>query len=77
MAKGKDPEVDKMSYEEAFAELGALVESLETHDHPLDETMQLFERGQALARHCTQLLEKADLKVKQLIGDSIQDLGEN
>jgi len=74
MAKSKDPAVDELGYEEAFAELSALVESLESQVHPLDETLRLFERGQALARHCTQLLEKAELKVKQLTGDFQQDI---
>ncbi len=40
----------------------------------LDEAMALFERGQALSRHCVDLLEKAELRVKQLTGDTLEDL---
>ena len=31
------------------------------------------ERGQALIKHCSDLLEKAELKVKQLTGDGLSE----
>ncbi|TAK13375.1 MAG: exodeoxyribonuclease VII small subunit [Anaerolineae bacterium] len=67
MAKAKP--VEDLSYEEAFADLEAVVAALESADHPLEESLALFERGQALARRCAELLEKAELKVEQLTGD--------
>jgi len=67
MAKQKD--VDDLTYEEAYDELEALVAALEGENRPLDESMQLYERGQALAKRCAQLLESAELRVKQLTGD--------
>ena len=67
-------DVDKLTYEEAFSELTALVEALESDEHPLDETMILFERGQALSRRCTTLLDSAELKVQQLSDDKLVDL---
>jgi exodeoxyribonuclease VII small subunit len=62
-----------MTYEKAFAELEAIVEALEADKHTLDETMRLYERGQILARHCSQLLEQAELKVMQLSGEELID----
>ncbi|MBI3160531.1 MAG: exodeoxyribonuclease VII small subunit [Chloroflexi bacterium] len=67
MAKAKP--VEELTYEEAFADLEAVVAALESADHPLEESLALFERGQALARRCAELLEKAELKVQQLTGD--------
>lgn len=67
MAKAKP--VEELSYEEAFTDLEAVVAALESADHPLEESLALFERGQALARRCAELLEKAELKVQQLTGD--------
>ena len=67
-AKGK---IDEMSYEKAFAELESIVARLEEEQQPLDETLALYERGQELAKHCATLLEKAELKVKQLSGEEI------
>ena len=41
----------------------------------VDESLALFERGQARAAQCARLLEAAELKVKQLAPDgSLEDL---
>ncbi len=68
------PPVKELSYEQALAELETIVASLESGTLQLEETMSLYERGQALTRHCVELLDKAELRVKQLSGDSIVDL---
>ncbi len=64
--------IDEMTYEETFAELQAVVAALEGEGRPLDESIMYYERGQALARHCASLLEKAELKVRQLNGEVLQ-----
>jgi exodeoxyribonuclease VII small subunit len=38
--------------------------------------MKLYERGQALVKRCAVILDKAELKVKQLTGDTLADLEE-
>ncbi len=65
--------VEEMSFEEAFGELNALVQALEEEGRPLDEAIALYERGQTLARHCASMLEKAELKVRQLNGEVFED----
>ena len=72
--KTAPPPVTELSYEQALAELEAIVASLESGTLQLEETMSLYERGQALTRHCVELLDKAELRVKQLSGDSMVDL---
>ena len=72
--KPTQPAVDDLSYEQALAELESIVTSLEANKLPLEESMALFERGQSLAKHCVELLDKAELRVKQLSGDSLVDL---
>ena len=67
-------DADKLSYEDAFSELSALVEALEFDEHPLEETMNLFERGQALSQRCATLLDLAELKIQQLSGEKLVDL---
>ena len=62
-------EIAEMSFEEAFAELEATVTRLEQGDLSLDESIALFERGQALAAHCDVQLDTAELKVRQLLPD--------
>lgn len=63
--------VEELSYEEALAELEEIVSSLEGEQNRLDEAIKLFERGQALASRCGVLLESAELKVKQVVGDVV------
>lgn len=67
MSKAKAPE--KLNYEQAFEELEALVERLESGELALEESLALFERGQALAARCSELLEQAELKLRQLVPD--------
>ncbi len=65
--------VEDFTYEQAFAELENIVTSLESDERTLDQALALFERGQALARHCAELLDKAELKVQQLSGEELID----
>jgi exodeoxyribonuclease VII small subunit len=65
--------VEQMTYEQAFSELDSIVTNLESDDRTLEETLALFERGQALARHCAKLLEGAQLKVQELIDGDLVD----
>jgi exodeoxyribonuclease VII small subunit len=66
MAKNKAKQPEEMKYEEAFQELKELVEKLESNELELEEGLELFERGQALAKRCGDLLEEADLKIKEI-----------
>jgi exodeoxyribonuclease VII small subunit len=78
MAKSSSPKpVDELTYESAFAELQDIVATLEGEPASLDQAMTLFERGQALARRCAQLLDEAELKVKRLSGGELADLEED
>ncbi len=71
MSKLSAKDAQKLTYEEAFAELEAVVAALEGEQRPLDESIALYERGQALSKHCAVLLEKAELKVRQLNGSEL------
>lgn len=64
-----EKDLDALPFETAFAELEGLVAQLEAGDLPLEDALALFERGQALAARCGQLLDHAELKVKQLTAD--------
>ncbi len=62
----KETPVEELTYEQAFEEMDKLVAALESGDLPLEESLALFERGQALAQRCMALLDQAELKVQQL-----------
>ncbi len=69
--KKSERPAEELSYEEALTELEGIVESLEEEQNPLEDSMKLFERGQALAVRCSSLLEAAQLKVQKLVGDTV------
>jgi exodeoxyribonuclease VII small subunit len=68
--------VEELSYEEALSELESIVVALEDGQSQLEESIRLFERGQALAARCGVLLEAAELKVKQVTGEDLTDFEE-
>jgi exodeoxyribonuclease VII small subunit len=58
--------LEEMSYEKAFSELEQIVNRLENETQNLEDSLTLYERGQALAKFCAVLLEKAELRMEQL-----------
>ena len=76
MSKTLSPKpVEELTYEEAFAELETIVDALEgdASQNPLEDAMSLFERGQALVKRCSELLDGAELKVRQLSGEELSE----
>ena len=74
MPKSSAPKsIEELTYEAAFAELEGIVSALENEQRPLEESMALFERGQLLVKRCAELLDGAELKVKQLSGNDLTD----
>jgi len=69
MAKAAKQEINQLSYEEAFAELEEIVARLESDSSSLEESLALFERGQALSKHCGSMLDQAELRVRVLAND--------
>lgn len=63
-------EIEELSYEEAFQQLESLVARLETGELSLEQSVALYELGQRLSAHCQDLLEKAELKIRQVDGDA-------
>ncbi|MBA4337595.1 MAG: exodeoxyribonuclease VII small subunit [Hyphomonas sp.] len=70
MAETKIKPVDKMTFEEALAELEGIVRQLETGDVELEKSIAIYERGAALKAHCEGRLKSAELKVEQIVQGS-------
>ena len=66
--------VEEMTYEQALAELEEITRQLEENPPALEQTLLLYERGQSLAKHCTKLLDQAELKIRQLSGEELNQL---
>ena len=62
-------DIQIMDFETAFNALQENVAKLEGEDLPLEKALLLYERGQALAKHCATMLEAAELKLRTLTSD--------
>ncbi len=77
MPKTTSPKpVDQLTYEVAFEELQTIIAALEGEPRSLDEATSLYERGQSLVKRCGELLDQAELKVRQLSGTDLSDIEE-
>ena len=59
--------VAQMSFEDALAELEAIVRRLEEGSSKLDEAITAYERGVALKRHCEEKLQEAQSRVEKIV----------
>ncbi|WP_127144684.1 exodeoxyribonuclease VII small subunit [Pelagibacterium montanilacus] len=59
-------DVKKMSFEAALAELETIVAQLEGGKAPLQESISIYERGEALKRHCETLLKQAEARIEKI-----------
>jgi len=62
-----DKKIDAMTFEEALAALEQVVSQLEGGQVPLEQSIALYERGDALKKHCEAKLDAAELKVEKIV----------
>lgn len=58
-------DVTEMSYEAARAELIETVQALENAEAPLEDTLKLWDRGEALASRCQAILDSAQERLAE------------
>jgi exodeoxyribonuclease VII small subunit len=78
MSETVAPEVESLSFEEAMAELEAIVKRLEGGQAKLEEAMDSYARGTALRAHCERKLAEAEARVQALVpgngGPTLRDV---
>ena len=65
MAETALPAPETLSYEAARDELVAIVKTLESGQAPLEDTLAMWERGEALAARCSQILDGAQARLSE------------
>jgi len=66
VADDNNDDIQAMSFEQALEALERIVENLERGDVPLDQSIRIYERGEALKAHCDRLLKAAEDKVEKI-----------
>src|SRR5258708_15524726 len=65
MAENTQTDVKKLSFERALEELESIVKRLEDGKVPLEESVAIYERGEALKRRCEELVRHAAARVRK------------
>lgn len=60
-------EIGQLTFEAALAQLEAIVQQLERGDVPLDRSIGLYERGEALRAACQQRLDAAQARIERIV----------
>ena len=59
-------DIQKLKYEEALKELEQVLDDLENGSLELEAMLERFELGKELLAHCQSLLEKAELRIREV-----------
>ncbi|MHC4394983.1 MAG: exodeoxyribonuclease VII small subunit [Planctomycetota bacterium] len=65
MAKEKK-DTSKQSFEEAIKELTEIVNKIESGETPLQDSLEQYEKGMTLIKHCREILEKAERRIEKI-----------
>ena len=63
------PDFSALSFEDALKELEVVVRRLESGEAPLDESIDLYARGEALRTHCQARLDAAQARIEAVVAD--------
>ena len=64
---GQAPDIPGMTFEDALKALEDVVRKLETGEVPLEESIGLYERGEALRQHCQARLDAAQARIEKIV----------
>ena len=70
MADPGNPDIKKLTFEQAIDQLETIVKRLEEGKVPLEESVAIYERGEALKRRCEELLRQAEARVDKITTDA-------
>ena len=70
MAENTQADFRKLSFERALEELETIVKRLEDGKVPLEESVTIYERGEALKKRCEELLRQAEARVEKITLDA-------
>jgi exodeoxyribonuclease VII small subunit len=60
-------EISALSFEDALRALEDVVRKLESGEVPLDDSISLYERGEALRKHCQARLDAAQARIERIV----------
>jgi len=59
-------DIEGLSFEAALRELESIVDRLESGKVDLEQSITIYERGEALKKHCAALLKSAEARIEKI-----------
>ena len=63
---GKNDDIEKMTFEQAIQQLKGIVDRIEQGEIPLQDSLEQYEKGMALIKHCRDILQKAEKRIERI-----------
>ena len=73
MAKEEKKGLSGLSFEEAIKELTGIVDKIESGEAPLQTSIEQYEKGMALIKHCRGILQTAQKKIEKVSQEGAQE----
>jgi exodeoxyribonuclease VII small subunit len=59
-------ELNKLTFEQAIHQLKDIVSKIEQGEIPLQDSLDQYEKGMALIKHCRDILQKAEKRIEKI-----------
>ena len=66
MSAKQNNSISNLSFEQAIKELTGIVGKIEQGQIPLQDSLEQYERGMALIKHCRAILQKAEKRIEKI-----------
>jgi exodeoxyribonuclease VII small subunit len=65
-------DISKLAFEQAIKELTGIVVKIEQGDIVLGDSLQQYEKGMALIKHCRKILQDAEKRIEKIAEESAE-----
>lgn len=69
----KKDEVAALTFEEAIGQLKEIVARIEQGEIPLQDSLEQYEKGMVLIRHCRGILQKAEKRIEKISKEELKE----
>jgi exodeoxyribonuclease VII small subunit len=66
-------DIGKLTFEQAIKQLTEIVGKIEQGKIPLQDSIEQYEKGMALIKHCRGILEKAEKRIEKISEEKTED----
>ncbi len=69
----KNDDIEKMTFEQAIQQLKGIVDRIEQGEIPLQDSLEQYEKGMALIKHCRDILQKAEKRIEKISKEELPE----